>query len=76
MKKIITLKLRIYPSMTKFYNSISHLKYTTAMLQELLFFNRKSENILEHTDDFKKIVEKNDNKKIVEDGDITTKMFM
>lgn len=60
----------------KFYNSISHLKYTTAMLQELLFFNRKSENILEHTDDFKKIVEKNDNKKIVEDGDNTTKMFM
>jgi hypothetical protein len=60
----------------KFYNSISHLKYTTAMLQELLFFNRKSENILKHTDDFKKIVEKNDNKKIVEDGDNTTKMFM
>ena len=60
----------------KFYNSISHLKYTTAMLQELLFFNRKCENILEHTDDFKKIVEKNDNKKIVEDGDNTTKMFM
>ena len=60
----------------KFYNSISHLKYTTAMLQELLFFNRKSENILEHIDDFKKIVEKNDNKKIVEDGDNTTKMFM
>lgn len=60
----------------KFYNSISHLKYTTAMLQELLFFNRKCENILEHTDDFKKIVEKNDNKKIVEDGDNSTKMFM
>lgn len=60
----------------KFYNSISHLKYTTAMLQELLFFNRKCENILEYTDDFKKIVEKNDNKKIVEDGDNTTKMFM
>ena len=46
------------------------------MLQELLFFNRKCENILEHIDDFKKIVEKNDNKKIVEDGDNTTKMFM
>lgn len=60
----------------KFYNSISHLKYTTAMLQELLFFNRKCENILEYIDDFKKIVEKNDNKKIVEDGDNTTKMFM
>lgn len=60
----------------KFYNSISHLKYTTAMLQELLFFNRKCGNILEHTDNFKKIVEKNDNKKIVEDGDNTTKMFM
>lgn len=60
----------------KFYNSISHLKYTTAMLQELLFFNRKCENILEYTDDFKKIVEKNDNKKIVEDSDNATKMFM
>lgn len=60
----------------KFYNSISHLKYTTAMLQELLFFNRKCENIFDHIDNFKKIVEKNDNKKIVEDGDNTTKMFM
>ena len=36
----------------------------------------KCENILEYTDDFKKIVEKNNNKKIVEDGDNTTKMFM
>lgn len=60
----------------KFYNSISHLKYTTAMLQELLFFNRKCENIFDHIDNFKKIVDKNDNKKIVEDGDNTTKMFM
>jgi hypothetical protein len=60
----------------KFYNSISHLKYTTAMLQELLFFNRKCENIFDHIDNFKKIVDKNDNKKIVEDSDNTTKMFM
>ena len=46
----------------QFYKLIESKEYTTAMLQELLFFNRKSENILEHTDDFKKIVEKNDNK--------------
>lgn len=61
----------------KFYNSISHLKYTTAMLQELLFFNRKCENILEHTDDFKKIVEKNNNITNTEtDTENSSKMFM
>jgi hypothetical protein len=43
----------------KFYNSISHLEYTTAMLQELLFFNRKCMNILDHIDEFKDIVKKN-----------------
>jgi len=60
----------------KFYKKIKHIEFTTAMLQEFLFYNRNCENILEHTDDFKKIVEKNNNKKIVEDGDNTTKMFM
>ena len=42
----------------------------------LCSYGNGCKNILEHTDNFKKIVEKNDNKKIVEDGDNTTKMFM
>jgi len=44
----------------KFYKSIRHKKYTTAMLQEFLFYNRKCENILEHIDDFQTIIDRND----------------
>ena len=54
----------------KFYNSISHLKYTTAMLQELLFFNRKCNNILDHIDEFKTIVKKNNKDTLKIDGEI------
>ena len=35
------------------------MEFTTAMLQEFLFYNRKSDNILEHIDNFVEIVEKN-----------------
>ena len=47
----------------EFYNEIRHKEYTTAMLQEFLFYNRKCENILELIDKFNDIVEKNDPKK-------------
>ena len=45
---------------TKFYKKIKHKKYTTAMLQELLFHNRKCINILDHVDEFQKIIDKNE----------------
>jgi len=56
----------------KFYNSIKHDKYTTAMLQELLFFNRKCENILDKLSDFKKIIEKNNPEKLCNEKDIVS----
>ena len=42
-----------------FYKEIRHKEYTTAMLQEFLFYNRKSENILDEIYKFNKIIEKN-----------------
>ena len=42
-----------------FYRKIKHMEFTTAMLQEFLFYNRKCENILEHLTNFNEIVEKN-----------------
>lgn len=44
----------------KFYKTIRHKKYTTAMLQEFLFYNRKCENILEYIDEFQTIIDRND----------------
>ena len=41
---------------------IKHREYTTAMLQEFLFYNRECENILEIMDKFIDIIEKNDPK--------------
>ena len=46
----------------EFYREISHKKFTTAMLQEFLFYNRENDNILELLDDFIKIIDKNDPK--------------
>ena len=43
----------------KFYKKIKHKEFTTAMLQEFLFYNRKCENILEHIPKFIEIVDKN-----------------
>ena len=45
-----------------FYREVSHKKFTTAMLQEFLFYNRECENIMELLDEFIEIVEKNDPK--------------
>ena len=46
----------------EFYREIFHKKYTTAMLQEFLFYNRECENILDLLDEFNEIVDKNDPK--------------
>ena len=46
----------------EFYDTIKHKEYTTASLQEFLFYNRKCENILEIVDKFTEIIEKTDPK--------------
>lgn len=46
----------------EFYKKIKHLKYTTAMLQEFLFYNRNTENILDKLSEFQEIIEKNNPK--------------
>lgn len=46
----------------EFYKVVSHKKFTTAMLQEFLFYNRECENIIELLEEFIEIVEKNDPK--------------
>ena len=46
----------------KFYQGISHKDYTTAMLQEFFFYNRKDETISDKIPQFMDIVEKNDPK--------------
>ena len=43
------------------------MEFTTAMLQEFLFYNRKCENILEHLSKFNEIVEKNKPSKLATD---------
>lgn len=44
---------------SEFYNNIDHLKYTTAMLQEFLFYNRECTNIIDKLSEFNDIVSKN-----------------
>ena len=43
----------------KFFKKIRHMKFTTAMLQEFLFYNRSCKTILDHIPQFIEIVEKN-----------------
>jgi SpoVK/Ycf46/Vps4 family AAA+-type ATPase len=43
----------------KFYKLINSKEYTTAMLQEFLFFNRKCDNIFPKMDEFYDIIDKN-----------------
>ena len=42
-----------------FYSLIQHKQYTTAILQEFLFYNRNCDNILEHIPKFIEIIDKN-----------------
>ena len=44
----------------KFYKLIKSREYTTAMLQEFLFYNRKCDTVFDKINDFYKIIEKND----------------
>ena len=46
----------------EFYDIIKHKEFTTAALQEFLFYNRKCENILKIVDKFTEIIDKNDPK--------------
>ncbi len=55
----------------EFYDNIKNKKYTTAMLQELLFFNRNCNNILEKLELFDDIIKKNDSKKMQKDKKAT-----
>ena len=43
----------------KFYNKIKSKQFTTAMLQEFLFYNRNCENIFDKLNEFYEIIEKN-----------------
>lgn len=52
----------------KFYNSIKSKKYTTAMLQELLFFNRKCDDIMLKLNEFNDIIDKNNPEKLSSDS--------
>ena len=47
---------------TDFYKQIKHKEYTTAVLQEFLFYNKDCKNILEIMDKFNEILEKNEPK--------------
>jgi len=65
---------RFFPDQTDdfstFYQSISHKDYTTAMLQEFFFYNRKCEKIVEKISEFTEIVTQNDPKhfEVLENG--------
>ena len=58
-KRFFPLQIETFP---KFYQEISHKDYTTAMLQEFFFYNRKDERIASKVSEFLDIVEKNDPK--------------
>jgi SpoVK/Ycf46/Vps4 family AAA+-type ATPase len=60
----------------KFYNFIKTKKYTTAMLQEFLFFNRKEKNILDLMDEFYLIIEKNDPKNFEKEKEEKQNIYM
>tara|TARA_B100000686_G_scaffold353748_1_gene460633 strand:- start:1520 stop:2755 length:1236 start_codon:yes stop_codon:yes gene_type:complete len=44
----------------KFYKLIKSREYTTAMLQEFLFYNRRCDTVFDKINDFFQIIEKND----------------
>ena len=46
----------------EFYNTIKHKEFTTAALQEFLFYNRDCDNILSIIDKFNQIIDNNDPK--------------
>mgnify|MGYP002029108321 FL=1 len=46
----------------EFYKFVRNKKYTTAMLQEFLFYNRRAENIMDHKEKFQDIIDQNNTK--------------
>jgi len=52
----------------KFYSKIESRKYTTAMLQEFLFFNRKNDTFMDSIKDFYNIIEKNNLKNLTNES--------
>lgn len=60
----------------EFYDNIKDKKYTTAMLQEFLFFNRNCENIIDIIDLFDDIIIKNDSKKIMKNKKDSSEMYL
>ena len=56
----------------KFYEKIKSKEFTTAMLQEFLFFNRKCDTILDKIDIFFDIIEKNKPENFEKDKDKKT----
>ena len=65
MLKLYTDKKELFD---KFYSKIESRKYTTAMLQEFLFFNRKNDTFMDSIKDFYKIIEKNNLKSLTNDS--------
>ena len=57
---------KFFPTQTEdfesFYDEVKHKKYTTAMLQEFFFYNRKSDKIIDKMSLFSDIITKNDPK--------------
>ena len=52
-------QIKIKKNFNKFYKMIKNREYTTAMLQEFLFFNKKKETIFDIMDEFYEIIENN-----------------
>jgi hypothetical protein len=54
----------------EFYDKIKHKEYTTANLQEFLFYNRNSDNIFNELSLFEDIIKKNDpkNYEVIKEG--------
>lgn len=59
-----------------FYKGIKNVKYTTAMLQEYLFYNRDSKDIIKTIPEFLEIVERNDPKKFEVLNESTKNLYM
>ena len=60
----------------QFYEKIQSKEFTTAMLQEFLFFNRKCDTILDKIDTFFDIIEKNKPENFEKDQKETQNIYM
>jgi hypothetical protein len=60
----------------QFYEKIQSKEFTTAMLQEFLFFNRKCDTILDKVDTFFDIIEKNKPENFEKDQKETQNIYM